>query len=79
MACLSAGADEDRNHLNMNASTLAHVIQQVISSQEDLDAMSEEIARLRDEVDRLNSLLHPRSEPECQEMTEDEAHEHRDW
>lgn len=63
----------------MNASTLAHVIQQVISSQEDLDAMSEEIARLRDEVDRLNSLLHPRSEPECQEMTEDEAHEHRDW
>ena len=49
----------------MNASTLAHVIQQVISSQEESDQLRAEVARLRDEVDRLNSLLHPRPEPEC--------------
>jgi thiamine biosynthesis lipoprotein ApbE len=76
----------------MNASTLAHVIQQVISSNDENDQLRAEVARLRDEVDRLNSLLHPRSEPdrlnsllhprsepECQEMTEDEAHDQRDW
>jgi hypothetical protein len=63
----------------MNASTLAHVIQQVISSNDENYQLRAEVARLRDEVDRLNSLLHPRSEPECQEMTEDEAHDQRDW
>lgn len=63
----------------MNASTLAHVIQHVISSQEENDMLRAEIARLRDEVDRLNSMLHPQPETGRQEMTEDEAHEHRDW
>lgn len=63
----------------MNASTLAHVIQQVISSQEENDALRAEVTRLRDEVDRLNSLLHPKPETGCQEMTENEAHEQRDW
>lgn len=65
----------------MNASTLAHVIQQAINSQEESDQLRAEVARLRDEVDRLNSLLHPKPEPETghQEMTEDEAHEQRDW
>lgn len=63
----------------MNASTLAHVIQQVINSQEESDQLRAEVARLRDEVDRLNSLLHPKHETGRQEMTEDEAHEYRDF
>lgn len=63
----------------MNASTLAHVIQQVISSQDESDHLRAEVARLRDEVDRLNSMLHPKPETGRQEMTEDEAHEQRDF
>lgn len=41
----------------MNPTTLAHLIQQLITTQEENDALIEECAR-------LNSLLHPQPQPE---------------